>query len=315
MEQKHTTLHNCLVYAEFVVNFLGIVGNFLIIITMRKSTVFAKMPRSLICVTLAAVDILYFVYFSIDNTFVLLYGRPLMLINRVSCKVAFSAVFFIIHLDAWLLVLLALERFLCIMKPLKIATIETKSRIKIVLILQALFFAIWNAETGLRKDLISMANGTIESCVDRITYGLNPQIFHTKDFITELFCTFIPGGIIAVANSILIFNIFKQRNERNKLTNYGSRFQKETNDDVIKITWMMSSVTSAFLVFLIPTSTYIMINGYNFNDPLFLIFGKLPSLNFACNFYFYFATASLFRQEVRKVFCSFKPSKNREIKK
>ena len=85
-------------------------------------------------------------------------------------------------------------------------------------------------------------------------------------------------------------------------------FHKDV-DDVIKITWMMSSVTSAFLVFLIPTSTYIMINGY---DPLFLVLGKLPSLNFACNFYFYFGTASLFRKEVKKVFWTFKQLDNRE---
>ena len=167
MEGKYTILHNCLMYAELVVNFLGILGNLLIIITMRKSTVFAEMPRSLICVTLAVIDILYFVFFSADNVFILLYGKPLMLINRLSCKVAFSAVVFIVHMDAWLLVLLALERVLCIMKPLEITAIETKSRVKVVLISEALIFTIWNAEARIRKASVSAFKGNRETDISR----------------------------------------------------------------------------------------------------------------------------------------------------
>ena len=208
-------------------------------------------------------------------------------------------------------------------KPLHIKQIVTPFRIKTLIITLTLFFLVWNGEIAFRADLSNVTgpqNMTTPVCQVIYDYGLPPKIFVIKPVITTLFLrTLLPVAIILPSNIGIIVKLWKQKEARSAMVNTSTqnvgRGQCQGQGQASKTTWMIVSASLAFILMSTPLSVYLMIRYSNRDkfkgtDTVLEILGLIYRLSPAVNFYCYFLSGGLFKQEVKKWLTEFKIVKN-----
>ena len=120
---------------------LGIFGSIFIIIVMFRPT-FRAMPRSMICMALAAVNLLFLLYSLSVGIYEIIEGIQPQVSHRFLCKLHMPLSAFCIHMDAFLITILTIERFLAVVTPFKIKQIVTQAKVKILLTILTLVFLI-----------------------------------------------------------------------------------------------------------------------------------------------------------------------------
>ena len=282
------------------INVLGIIGAVTIIAVMRMPH-FKSMPRSLLYISLAIIDLIFCIYLMITRIWVLGFVDALGQSNRIGCRIDRFLVRFLAHMDAWLLIILTGERMIAIVKPLEVNTIVTRSKVKVILVSVAIFFAILDGERAASSDLANasseLTNITMTVCTRVNYHNLSPKIFSFIDTVNLLLISFIPFAIILVFNIILCVQLFKFKKVRADLGTTG-RIQNEAH----KITGMIMAASLGFILFTGPIIIYLMTGLNNKNDPIAFMLTLIYQMNPAANCFIYFLSGSLFRQEVKKLF-------------
>ncbi len=286
---------------SLISNVSGILGSCLIIAVMRLSK-FKSMPRSLFYFSLAVVDLLLCLYLMINTIVNRQYGVTLDLISHESCQMDRFVRIYLPHMDAWLLIALSGERLIAIVKPLNIGTIVTMLRVKVILVTMLMFFLIWDVELSVTSGIVNqpdyLTNTTMATCTRVNYYNFSAKIMASLDNVSLLFGSFIPCIIIFKINVVLSINLFKLKRARADLGATGSGIQNEAH----KITGMVMAASLQFLVTTTPLVIYILLGNLDQNDPIHMILITIYQINPAANFYMYFLSGSLFRQEVKKLF-------------
>ncbi len=285
------------------INILGMVGAVTIIAVMRMPH-FRSMPRSLLYISLAIIDLVFCIYLMITRVWVLGFVEALGQSSRIGCQIDRFLVRFLAHMDAWLLITLTGERMIAIVKPLEVNTIVTRSKVKVVLVSMAMFFTILDGERCASSDLANassqLTNITMTVCARVNYYNLSPKIFSFMDTVNLLLISFIPFSIILVFNIILSWKLFKFKKVRADLGATGSR--SRIQNEAHKITGMIMAASLGFILFTGPIIIYLMTGLHSKNDPIAFILTLIYQMNPAANCYIYFLSGRLFRQEVKKLF-------------
>ena len=294
-----------------IVMTLGTIGNTLAIVVLSKKKM-RRMPSSLFLFVLAVSDLLM-LYIGLLRRCIKVYNDiDIRDFTLTGCKVHIFLVYFIKHFSAWLLVAVALERFISVWFPFRAKTICTHRNaalgvcaIAVALVGIHLHF-FWTQ--GERIVHIANSNRTrryacnqrekFDDFLNQIWSGLEASIF-----------TYIPFTIMLLCNILIIFRLARARLQRRRLgaTSHGSH-------DSIRMTTMTGMLLSATFTFLIlntPVSLYLSGQSTfwkeerrrNHNFEIFwVITQQLMYLNNAINFFLYFISSPRFRQELKKLF-------------
>ena len=241
------------------------------------------------------------------------------------CKIHVFLVYFIKHLSAWLLVAVALERFISVWFPLRAKTICThrNAAFGITVIAVALVGINMHIFWTFGEKTVPIANSN-RTHRDACTYRRQFDFFFQEIWpgLEASVYTYIPFTIMLVFNTLIIFRLARARLLRKRLsaTSHGSQ-------DSIRMTTMTSMLLAATFTFLIlttPVSLYL--NGQNSywkyekkRNPNFKIFWvitqQLMYLNNAINFLLYFTSSTRFRQELKRSFdiCSLMRGSNQSV--
>ncbi len=285
---------------NFAINILGIFGAFLIIAIMRLPR-FNSMPRGLLYLGLAIVDLIFCMFKMFTRIWILSFGKALGQESGIGCQVDKFLTHFLVHMDAWLLIILTGERVVAIVRPLEVTTIVTRSKVKVVMILIVTFFLIWDGELSLSSGLVNGSNNlntTITLCKRVHFHNLPPRVFSLVDMVGLLMGSFLPFSIIVVLNAILSIQLYRMKKAQADLVTSRNEAQNETH----KITVMVMAASLGFVLMTSPVVIYLMLGDRDKNDPIAMILSLIYQMNPAANFYIYFLSGSLFRQEVKKLF-------------
>ena len=220
--------------------------------------------------------------------------------------------YFINHLSTWLLVAVALERFIFVWFPFRAKTICTHRNAALVVCAIAVALVGINLHffwtQGERIVRIANSNRTrrytcnhreiFDLFLDQIWPGLEASIF-----------TYVPFTIMLVCNTLIIFRLARARMQRKRLgaTSHGSHHSIR----MTTMTGMLLAATFTFLILNTPVSLYLSGQSTfwkeerrrNQNFKIFwVITQQLMYLNNAINFLLYFISSRRFRQELKMLF-------------
>ncbi len=286
-EPVRTKEFNNLMYIAIVLCIVGSAGNILIIKIMRRKR-FKLMPRSLICSTLAVVDLIFLIHYFIGETLVAAGIHIYLMILNFSCRLYLWIAplsSFLMHVDAWLIVILGCERLLGVVKPLHVHTMVTRKRIKLVISCIIIFFILFDFEMSVRNDYLHLDPCSMDP-------KLYTGIFHVKYQLTVLLASAVPLAIIIPTNLIIIVYFIRHVKAQEHL-GLRSRYSSEA----WKVNLMMFSICGAFIILVGPLAVYTLAGGKG-GTAIHGICVLLQFLNFVVNVFLYFFSGEIFRQEV-----------------
>ncbi len=198
-------------------------------------------------------------------------GTDVILMNSFLCKFFINLAYFCLHLDAWLIVGLSIERGIAVFLPLRAKLIITKFRIKIFLAILFTFFILFDSETSVRYDVVEIRNhnGIVNNCEPVYSYGLPNRFFVFKDQLSAMLTSGIPLMIVSFCNVATLIKLARKRLKRAQL---GVNPQN-SNDTQVNV--MLISVTLAFTLLNTPGQVYAVYNiisgELDFNDSMYSV--------------------------------------------
>ncbi len=276
-------------YVTTVLFLIGTIGNFIILKVMNDEN-FSTRPRRILCSFLAITDLLLLVLFLIISIIVL-YSEAVYNIHQILCKLYNPIIYFVCHINAWMLIFLTFERLVAVFLPFNIHDIFSAARVKGTIIIFTIISLIWNAEPAYRYELIKMGNHSV--CISVNDYDLT-NIMYYKDLTSEFLVSVVPILIIIPSNIALMIKMYKNRKRRQQL---GVNIGRGPNNS-LKFNAMIISVTTAFVIFYLPYTLYMFITNYDLSGISDEILLMINTCNPAVNCYLYFLSADLFKQKV-----------------
>ncbi len=249
----------------------------------------------------ALVDLAYMIRQFNISLIRIITGRPAILVNSFLCKFALSFSYFCGQLDSWILTALSGERLIAVFIPLRAKIIITKSRIKILLLVMFIFLTLFHGESSVRYGLVEIRKGEylIKNCQPVYFYGLPKTYFVIKDQILVLFLSAFPLLIISFSNVAILIKLAQRRRDQ-------ARLGVNTNDNSdTRMNAMLIGVMLAYILLNFPVYVYVVsvnVGQNNFDDVYLRFFIFLVSLGVGLNFYLYFFTSSVFRNDVKNIF-------------
>ena len=117
-----------------------------------------------------------------------------------------------------------------------------------------------------------------------------------KTTISTMFIGVIPLCLVIPTNIAIIVKLVIQSRVRHTLG-------ATTTDEVTKITVMLLSITVSYIILSLPMTVVVFRTNAGqtqYGQLLLVAFSNLPYLNMSLNFYLYFLSGQMFRQEVRE---------------
>ena len=277
-------------FTKLILFVIGMSGNiFCIIIWMKKD--FIRMPRSSACIVLAISDSL-FLMTSVPNSMVKYInngGIELIATNKFFCHLIIVTFGISQLLDSWMIVTLTAERFCAVVKPYFFSLYFTRRNIGIVvgvissiIIGMSLYASFGDTKFHVFPNgkQVCLPNKGLFNEIRAILYGTIPLI------------------IVIPCNLIIIVKLYQQKKRMKLLT------QRDAISDEKKsynVTVMILSVTISYSVLILPFSIYLTCCQYAATaSGLLSILSILPEINASINFYLYFLTSHVFKNEVKK---------------
>ena len=243
------------------------------------------MSRSAVCLVLASANAGYIFLIFTSAVIQRIHGTSLFSWSDTWCKFMISAVGFLQHLDSWMIILLGLERMFSVIKPYLAKTFITRRKMTICAIFFVIIFFIFDSYIGIvYVNLVVYPSGR-RAC----RYPANIAIT-----IRQLFFGQIPLIILIPCNTLIILKLIKQR-----------KLWKQNDKDVkssFRVTIMVLAITLAYIILALPLSIFLLCcNDPNPNTWKNLnIISFLQMTNASVNFYLYFFSSQIFREEVKK---------------
>ena len=295
--------HSEMRIASFAIVGTGTAANSLIVIV-----IVAGLPKRsvlmMVLFALALVDNLYL--WSVIMTYKGIFGNFLFGPSLIACRVYYFIIYTSGMVSSWLVVLVAIERFIAVLHPLKVHIYCTQKRIYLMMIVIAFSSSIYSIhcfftcavvhETGV---LVCINSGS-NSFSDMITL-----------FVSLLLYSIIPLFII------MVLNILTARKMRNQLAfrHASQRFSNHQHSSVNherSLTVMMITVCTVFGVTSLPATTVLGINyacqvseARYCIDSDHWIYGLaflLDQTNHSINLFLYCLTGTVFRTALLNMF-------------
>lgn len=288
---------------------LGLIGNLLTIVILRKRTM--RSSTNFYLLALAAWDsiVLLCTAFLIG-----IHALPAMSYYRTHAYAYIVSYLYPVALIAqtatiWLTVSFTVERYIAVCHPLKAASMCTISRAKIVIIGVSLGSTLYNIPRWFDfrpNTVFNPATNASEVLLERTEFSKNDiyrQIYFSWLYV-PIMCI-VPLLVLSILNFFLIVAVRRSRRQRKTMNVRQSR--------EINVTTMLVTIVVVFIFCQVPALVYniaFAINDMYVNsDFTFMVFSHcrnfLVCLNSAVNFILYCAIGQNFRKTFLQTFCSY----------
>ena len=279
---------------------VGLVGNILTIIAMRSRR-FQQSSTGVYLTALALSDMTFILVFPFSkSTANQLLNMDVKAISSLGCKVFFLIFRGTKISSSWFVILIGIERFLVVWFPLKARIISNK-RISLISA-SCVAVAIFTFE-GVRTSYTNIINGMC------MPYYAEPETIELQSALiigSTVIYSVIPTAILLAATPLTIIKLFLQQKKRRQMTH------TTTNDETVRVTIMLLSVTVAYVVLVTPIAVahsaafFQGDNIYLSRDPSIIIFREvaqiLEQMNYVVNFFLYVVSNATFRRQVFQIF-------------
>ena len=298
-------IERCLwVYVTPLLLFPGTLGNILCIITMQTSR-FQKTATSFLLSALACVDI---VSLYVGGMYMWLYhlaGLDIRTTSNVSCKIVMFLTYLSVHLSAWTLVLVTVERVVSVSFPYKAAALCSKRRMIIVWVIMALAMAAINSPQLKFELLHLLQQNSIEMTECTLPYTLHATLRPYIYWVDLLMSCILPTLLIFTGNALLAYKLSAMTRKKRSMQT-ASQSPSATARRASSVTVMLMVVSITFILTTLPINIYLEYQMKWFPDPhdkpyrliTFASVSLLYYLNNAINFVLYFISGPPFRKAV-----------------
>ena len=298
--------------------FPGTIGNIVSIITLQSPD-FRETSISFTVSALAAADICVLNTGCLFDWMTVLTKSKMKLstLSSAGCKVYSIAVYFSIHLSAWSLALVTIERFISVTRPLKSFIMCSKRRMIIAWII--ILLCLLGADMFLFVLSDKYEEEVYEPCGNHTRVeqwcSFHPdeelRLKRHLERLDLLLSCLGPSAIIFTANTIIIVKLVQGHRRRQQTLNTGERLTDRTRS----VSIMLFSVSIAFLLLTLPINILLLGDEYFFpnvdTDPVeeawheltFTITSLLNYVNSTINVLLYLVTGTKFRRAFLRVFC------------
>ena len=306
----------CNYYSSWNVR-LGTLGNLLTVLIILRQRNITSTTLLLVC--LACSDTLILYGGPLRNFISATWYFDIRHLNDALCKVLSYLTYVSSQLSSWLLVMLTLERTVCVMFPHRVKELCTVKNTGICVVLLTLSMLLLNSHflfgAGLVED-----GGKLESFPCRGIYEsyekFSKYVWPWIDFYVYFA---IPFAFIVTGNVLIIKKLALARRERKMLQNRKKCRQSLQSKNV---TALLLFLCAMFLITLAPVTVYFIGSPHwiesitSKSDPRdiqegmeyisfwFTVTNCISYLNATCNFILYVLSGSRFRKEVvSTLFC------------
>ncbi len=214
------------------------------------------------------------------------------------CKIRHFLFFFPTSYSAWLLVAVTAERTIGLYLPFKAKFICTTRNAKIVSLVTALILALLN----IHFFFIQKLEDSICVFTSKLSHDFRRNYF---PFIDAVISSYLPALAMLICNSMIIYNLRKHQNAvQSNVTNQNE--PRRVSKRMLQTTFMLLGISTFFIFSTVPITAYVIMFRalkFEFSIVIFDILNMMFYLNFCCNFLFYSYSGSIFRNEIRKIFC------------
>lgn len=281
-------------YYLWIIFALGFPGNIASTVTLSKMK---PMTTSKFYVALLAI---------IDNLAILqklLYHQLTyheVAIGSTGCRIMNFLYLCLVTYSNWILVFMAIERFMAVTIPLRVTVIWNLNRARLsMIILGVVITGIYSHTFWTTLSHDGMQCGIAEKYnffYKRIWYWINASFY-----------SFVPSVILIVCNLLITLRVRKSGQRRSRLYSETERERSiHLNRYERQITVMLLTVAVVFLILTLPRTIFILVHSSWIPGRLSLNYARkqlLDQLTFflcdathAVNFYLYFITGQKFRQ-------------------
>ena len=284
-----------------VLFFIGTIGNVLSGVVMMRRSLRTSIT-SFFLVTLAVVDT-FMLWNGLMRQF-LRYAHGIFVRSHslAACRLHIFLTYWGGQFAAWILVCMTMERFFAIFSPHKSKQYVSKLSCGIVVGVIGVLLAGLNAHFF--KTHLLVFFGRYYCATDAQYYDFMQKIWTWIDFA---FFSFIPFGILVIANAGIIIRIAH--------SNYVRKHNMKQSSGGVKMTSMTAILLTVSLIFLLttaPISIYLLIQENvkrssteeedALNSLWWAIVVNVNYINHSCNFFLYCISGPRFRRELRGMF-------------
>lgn len=292
-------------YALPVIIIMGTIGNvlsFFVLVRcqMRNTSVYFY----LLALAVADTSMLYVSAF---KTWIrAVFGYELLHESDGACKVVTFLFLFWLHLSAWLIVFVTVDRFVVVWFPFKASSVCTVTRSRIATVALVMTIIVYNSHVFWTYHLFYDPYKRMLVCGPQSTMRF---MFREFEYLKLASYSLIPFAIILVLNVAIITRLhwrpFLLRGRSGDTTSTfsgTSRTESATYGRQAKVTYMLAAVSLAWLVLTLPYAVHALVFILSGSDPWRGMFRAVSFLlmytNHAINFYIYCITGKKFRREL-----------------
>lgn len=302
---------------------IGITGN-LLILTIMRSKQSQRMTVSHVLTVMSICDLVVDFQFPFTKaSFTKLTGFDLKGLSESGCNFFFWAYRTGKFFSAWLMALVAVERFVAVCYPLRMKQVCSKRNAYLAM--------------GVIFVVLTTYDAIFSVMCDRVVRGICINNYlvknqHDDNFwlaaMASIIYVIAPSLIMIQLNSCVIHRlIIVDRRRRRQVAVLGddsaARIQTQNNGRSQKTTFVLLVLTAAFIVLVSPMSMAYMVCFFNgcsillSTDPQMIVFREvaqiLEQMNYSVNVFFYLAFNSSFRAAVLRKFQRKTKISNRSI--
>ena len=289
----------------------GMAGNFLTILIMIRPKFFSQ------------ATILFFLALAISDTGYLITAEGFsfafevlkthsLIHPEMFCK--FTSFFknFFTGTSAWILVALAMERMVSVVKPRKLQAYFSWNRTGILILIIGFLSCIFNLDLLIANKVIEVqeSKGINQTDILRICMYEGGAYAYFRERIRKIFIiilfVIIPFLLLMYTNITILYTLKKA------LSSLSIDEDLDIPEESRKVSWMLGLLIAASIMFIflhLPLAIYQLLHDEetmikNWNTPLLVYMDLSVSLGFAINFYLYVLIGPLFRRELYIMFCT-----------
>lgn len=308
-------------YFPPIVVTVGTIGNLLSFVVLLRSRMRSTSVYFYLMV-LACADTMI-LYVSAFKTWIrVVTGFELLYASDASCKIIFFLSLVSFHLAAWIIVLITLDRFIVVWFPLKATTMCILSRARLATVSLVTIIVVYNVHVFWTFGLVPMRSGG-RRCLPVDAYKSFTLLpFHILRLITY---SFLPFVIILVLNVAIIVRLRRtpmdlhgQDTQHHGHTSAATAGPAQKDGSAksrvggtgprphLRLTYMLLTVSIAWLLLTAPWTIESLINSWDSKDPRTrarqvlakTVCFMLYYANHSINFFLYCITGNKFYREL-----------------
>ena len=284
---------------------LGSLGNVLCIVTMCSDR-FRSTSMAFLLTALSLVDLTALYTAPIRRWLIVMSKFDVRVLSLASCKIHFFLSYYTVHLSAWTLVLITLERLVSVLAPTRFNHICSRRRVALVWTMVALILIALDCFLLVEMDLTQDTRHSCKHHCNTCTWrtGSNIKLWNNILYWGD-FCLgcLLPTPLIILFNTVLIYKVCGLPRPGLGITSQRGTNTSSRNNRRSSVTSMLIVASLVFVFTTLPINMYFVGKkrkalqiSEEAQGLVYAVFSLLNYLNHAVNFFLYFISGSRFRQ-------------------